>query len=271
MKKNVLVIAAVLTLAAGTPAVAGAKAKPVSLNTAAKRFVNKANASAKKKSGKTKLKVVIKGSVKWSEVGKAVSAIHCKNVRKNTEKAFRDEVLCRTSINPKFSWANVTLEKKGKNTVLEAVFKNNRMNKYSSYGKVNYIEQAEKKVDKYLNIFNGVFSKKMGKAQLGAFAVSYVHEVGARGNGDKTWYNEGYGRTCAKGVSGVSIKYNSCCCEGRAYAATKIMRILGFKKNECGVVRSDNHAWNWWKDEKGTVYFGDATDGRGIEAVYRET
>ena len=65
--------------------------------------------------------------------------------------------------------------------------------------------------------------------------------------------------SCAKGISEKGTK-GSTNCSGRADATTRVMRILGFKENECGVVYNyaTNHAWNWWK-VSGTIYVGDPT------------
>lgn len=230
--------------------------KLVSLDTAARKYVNKANASANKKKGTTSLKVSVKGSVSEGKFKKAVKAIHCKGLKSGTKAAFNDEVLCPV-------WSKLSADDNDKYTTFEVKFNNKKMHEYSSYGKVNYMKQAEKEIYSTLAIFEKDFGRKLTKAELGTFAVGYCGDNGGKhfgGNGVKDSKNgEDCTTSCAQGISDVSTK-GSTNCPGRADAATRVMRILGFKENECGVVYNyaTNHAWNWWK-VSGTIYVGDPT------------
>ncbi len=248
--------------------------KLVSLDTAARKYVNKANSSANKKKGTTSLKVSVKGSVSEEKFKKAVKAIHCKGLKSGTKAAFNDEVLCPV-------WSNLSVKRTGKYTTFKVKFNNKKMHGYSSYGKVNYMKQAEKEIYNTLAIFEKDFGRKLTKAELGTFAVGYCGLEGGLhfdGNGVK----DGQGSkdcttSCAKGISEKGTK-GSTNCSGRADATTRVMRILGFKENECGVVYNyaTNHAWNWWK-VSGTIYVGDPTsmgaffvDDKGKEIDWQE-
>ena len=248
--------------------------KLVSLDTAARKYVNKANASANKKKGTTSLKVSVKGSVSEGKFRAAVKAIHCKGLKSGTKAAFNDEVLCPV-------WSNLSVKRTGKYTTFKVKFNNKKMHGYSSYGKVNYMKQAEKEIYNTLGVFEKDFGRKLTKAELGTFAVGYCGMEGGLhfdGNGVK----DGQGgkdctTSCAKGISEKGTK-GSTNCSGRADATTRVMRILGFKENECGVVYNyaTNHAWNWWK-VSGTIYVGDPTsmgaffvDDKGKEIDWQE-
>mgnify|MGYP006906762564 CR=1 FL=1 len=237
--------------------------KLVSLDTAARKYVNKANASANKKKGTTSLKVSVKGSVSEGKFRNAVSKIHCKNVKKITAKVFKSEILCP-------NWSRLSVDDNDKYTTFEVKFNNKKMHNFSSYGKVNYFEEVEKKIYKNLAVFQKDFGRKLTKAELGTFAVGYCGNNGGRnsgGDGGRTYkdlggydsiYDHDYLDSCAKGIAGKESK--GVACAGLTKAATRVMRILGFKENECGVVNNDgtNHAWNWWK-VSGTIYVGDPT------------
>lgn len=248
--------------------------KLVSLDTAARKYVNKANASANKKKGTTSLKVSVKGSVSEGKFRAAVKAIHCKGLKSGTKAAFNDEVLCPV-------WSNLSVKRTGKYTTFKVKFNNKKMHGYSSYGKVNYMKQAEKEIYNTLGVFEKDFGRKLTKAELGTFAVGYCGMEGGLhfdGNGVK----DGQGgkdctTSCAKGISEKGTK-GSTNCSGRADATTRVMRILGFKENECGVVYNyaTNHAWNWWKVSR-TIYVGDPTsmgaffvDDKGKEIDWQE-
>lgn len=237
--------------------------KLVSLDTAARKYVNKANSSANKKKGTTSLTVSVKGSVSEGKFRNAVSKIHCKNVKKITAKVFKSEILCP-------NWSKLSVKDSGKYTTFKVKFNNKKMHNFSSYGKVNYFEEVEKKIYKNLAVFQKDFGRKLTKAELGTFAVGYCGNNGGRnsgGDGGRTYkdlggydsiYDHDYLDSCAKGIAGKESK--GVACAGLTKAATRVMRILGFKENECGVVNNDgtNHAWNWWK-VSGTIYVGDPT------------
>lgn len=265
--------------------------KLVSLDTAARKYVNKANASANKKKGTTSLKVSVKGSVSEGKFRAAVKAIHCKGLKSGTKAAFNDEVLCPV-------WSKLSVEDSGwyrksdgkyvnggKYTTFKVKFNNKKMHEYSSYGKVNYMKQAEKEIYNTLAIFEKDFGRKLTKAELGTFAVGYCGDNGGvhrGGNGgekynDGSIYNDAYLDSCAKGVTEKDTP-GWVACQGTANAATRVMRILGFKENECGIVYNDgtNHAWNWWK-VSGTIYVGDPSnmgaffvDDKGKEIDWQE-
>lgn len=252
--------------------------KLVSLDTAARKYVNKANASANKKKGTTSLKVSVKGSVSEGKFKKAVKAIHCRGLKSGTKAAFNDEVLCPV-------WSNLSVEDNDKYTTFEVKFNNKKMHEYSSYGKVNYMKQAEKEIYNTLAIFEKDFGRKLTKAELGTFAVGYCGDNGGKhcgGNGgekynDGSIYNDAYLDSCAKGVTEKGTP-GWVACQGTANATTRVMRILGFKENECGIVYNDgtNHAWNWWK-VSGTIYVGDPSnmgaffvDDKGKEIDWQE-
>ena len=226
--------------------------KLVSLDTAARKYVNKANASANKKKGTTSLTVSVKGSVSEGKFKKAVKAIHCKGLKSGTKAAFNDEVLCPV-------WSKLSVDDNGKYTTFKVKFDNKKMHGYSSYGKVNYMKQAEKEIYNTLAIFERDFDRKLTKAELGTFAVGYCGVEGGRhkgGNGGEK-YDGSYISSCARAIS-AGTKGPGVMCQGTADATTRVMRILGFKENECGVVYNDgtNHCWNWWK-VSGTIYVGD--------------
>lgn len=230
--------------------------KLVSLDTAARKYVNKANSSANKKKGTTSLKVSVKGSVSEGKFKKAVKAIHCKGLKSGTKAAFNDEVLCPV-------WSKLSVDDNDKYTTFKVKFNNKKMHRYSSYGKVNYMKQTEKEIYNTLAVFEKDFGRKLTKAELGTFAVGYCGMEGGLhfdGNGVKDGQGgEDCTTSCAKGISEKGTK-GSTNCSGRADATTRVMRILGFKENECGVVYNyaTNHAWNWWK-VSGTIYVGDPT------------
>ena len=113
--------------------------KLVSLDTAARKYVNKANSSANKKKGTTSLTVSVKGSVSEGKFKKAVKAIHCKGLKSGTKAAFNDEVLCPV-------WSKLSVYDNEKYTTFKVKFDNKKMHGYSSYGKVNYMKQAEKEI-----------------------------------------------------------------------------------------------------------------------------
>lgn len=239
--------------------------KLVSLDTAARKYVNKANASANKKKGTTSLKVGVKGSVSEGKFRNAVSKIHCKNVKKITAKVFKSEILCPV-------WSKLSVKDNGKYTTFKVKFNNKKMHNFSSYGKVNYFEEVEKKIYKNLAVFQKDFGKETmaKKSQLGAFAVAYCAvgggcNQGGDGGTTSSKYKAYNLDVCAKGLVGKSAK--STMCQGVSCGIVRVMRILGFKENECGTVavRSANHMWNWWKDGD-QVYFGDGQDG-GIDFV----
>lgn len=259
MKKNIiltLATATVLTLVSSVNT--EAKIKAVSLDSAAKKYVATANSSANKKSGKTKVTIVVKGKVTRGKFGAAVANIRCKNVRKGTKDAFKDEMLC-----PLWSDLEKKYSSKTKATTFTVEFNNKKMNQFSSYGKTNWIEKAEKKVDSELAVFKKAFGEDVmkQKSQLGAFAVSYVHAH--EGCGDGGYYNRGWTGSCAKGVNGESWGGN---CSGKLNAVVRVMHILGFSYDDCGGIfnYATNHGWNWWKDENGKLYMGDATCGVGF-------
>ncbi len=242
--------------------------KLISLDTAARKYVNKANASANKKKGTTSLKVSVKGSVSEGKFRNAVSKIHCKNVKKITAKVFKSEILCP-------NWSKLSVKNSGKYTTFKVKFNNKKMHTFSSYGKVNYFEEVEKKIYKNLAIFQKDFGKEtmVKKSQLGAFAVAYCGKGGGLNNGGDGGAT--YGKNseyknynldvCAKGLVNKTPK--SVQCQGVSCGIVRVMRILGFKENECGTVAvttsKANHMWNWWKDGD-QVYFGDGQDG-GID------
>lgn len=293
IKAVIIATALAMTVTAATAMTVTAKKKAkktvvklVSLDTAARKYVNKANASANKKKGTTSLTVSIKGSVSEGKFKKAVKAIHCKGLKSGTKAAFNDEVLCPV-------WSKLSVEDSGwyrksdgkyvnggKYTTFKVKFDNKKMHGYSSYGKVNYMKQAEKEIYNTLAIFEKDFGRKLTKAELGTFAVGYCGMEGGRhkgGNGVKDSKNgEDCTTSCAQGISiGTSGSTN---CSGMADAATRVMRILGFKENECGIVYNDgtNHAWNWWK-VSGTIYVGDPSnmgaffvDDKGKEIDWQE-
>lgn len=246
--------------------------KLVSLDTAARKYVNKANASANKKKGTTSLKVSVKGSVSEGKFRAAVKAIHCKGLKSGTKAAFNDEVLCPV-------WSNLSVKRTGKYTTFKVKFNNKKMHGYSSYGKVNYMKQAEKEIYNTLAIFEKDFGRKLTKAELGTFAVGYCGDEGGLhrgGDGGSKWKGD-YTNNCAKGISEEGTK-GGANCETKANAATRVMRILGFKENECGIVYNyaTNHGWNWWK-VSGTIYVGDPTsmgaffvDDKGKEIDWQE-
>ena len=246
--------------------------KLVSLDTAARKYVNKANASANKKKGTTSLTVSIKGSVSEGKFKKAVKAIHCKGLKSGTKAAFNDEVLCPV-------WSKLSVDDNDKYTTFEVKFNNKKMHEYSSYGKVNYMKQAEKEIYNTLAIFEKDFGRKLTKAELGTFAVGYCGQRGGLhfgGDGGSKWKGD-YINNCAKGISEKGTK-GGANCETKANAATRVMRILGFKENECGIVYNyaTNHGWNWWK-VSGTIYVGDPSnmgaffvDDKGKEIDWQE-
>lgn len=226
--------------------------KLVSLDTAARKYVNKANASANKKKGTTSLTVSVKGSVSEGKFKKAVKAIHCKGLKSGTKAAFNDEVLCPV-------WSKLSVEDSGwyrksdgkyvnggKYTTFKVKFDNKKMHGYSSYGKVNYMKQAEKEIYNTLAVFEKDFGRKLTKAELGTFAVGYCGDNGGKhcgGNGgekynDGSIYNDAYLDSCAKGVTEKGTP-GWVACQGTANATTRVMRILGFKENECGIVYND--------------------------------
>ena len=262
IKAVIIATALAMTVTATTATTVTAKKKAkktvvklVSLDTAARKYVNKANASANKKKGTTSLTVNVKGSVSEGKFKKAVKAIHCKGLKSGTKAAFNDEVLCPV-------WSKLSVDDNDKYTTFEVKFNNKKMHEYSSYGKVNYMKQAEKEIYSTLAIFEKDFGRKLTKAELGTFAVGYCGDKGGvhrGGNGVKDGQGgEDCTTSCAQGISiGTSGSTN---CSGKADAVTRVMRILGFKENECGVVYNyaTNHAWNWWK-VSGTIYVGDPT------------
>lgn len=281
IKAVIIATALAMTVTAATAMTVTAKKKAkktvvklVSLDTAARKYVNKANASANKKKGTTSLKVSVKGSVSEGKFKKAVKAIHCKGLKSGTKAAFNDEVLCPV-------WSKLSVDDNDKYTTFEVKFNNKKMHEYSSYGKVNYMKQAEKEIYNTLAIFEKDFGRKLTKAELGTFAVGYCGMEGGLhfdGNGVKDGQGgEDCTTSCAKGISEKGTK-GSTNCSGRADATTRVMRILGFKENECGVVYNyaTNHAWNWWK-VSGTIYVGDPTsmgaffvDDKGKEIDWQE-
>lgn len=93
--------------------------KLVSLDTAARKYVNKANSSANKKKGTTSLKVSVKGSVSEGKFKKAVKAIHCKGLKSGTKAAFNDEVLCPV-------WSKLSVDDNDKYTTFKVKFNNRR-------------------------------------------------------------------------------------------------------------------------------------------------
>lgn len=235
--------------------------KLVSLDTAARKYVNKANASANKKSGTTSLTVSVKGSVSEGKFRNAVSKIHCKNVKKITAKVFKSEILCP-------NWSKLSVDDNDKYTTFEVKFNNKKMHNFSSYGKVNYFEEVEKKIYKNLAVFEKDFGKETmaKKSQLGAFAVAYCsmgggHNSGGDGGATSSGEYKAYNLdVCAKGLVNKTPK--STMCQGISCGIVRVMRILGFKEDECGTVavRAANHMWNWWKDGD-QVYFGDGQFG----------
>ena len=283
-------LAMTVTAATATTVTAKKKAKKtvvklVNLDTAARKYVNKANASANKKKGTTSLKVSVKGSVSEGKFKKAVKAIHCKGLKSGTKAAFNDEVLCPV-------WSKLSVEDSGwyrksdgkyvnggKYTTFKVKFNNKKMHEYSSYGKVNYMKQTEKEIYNTLAIFEKDFGRKLTKAELGTFAVGYCGDEGGLhrgGDGGSKWKGD-YTNNCAKGISEEGTK-GGANCETKANAATRAMRILGFKENECGIVYNyaTNHGWNWWK-VSGTIYVGDPTsmgaffvDDKGKEIDWQE-
>ena len=189
--------------------------KLVSLDTAARKYVNKANASANKKKGTTSLKVSVKGSVSEEKFKKAVKAIHCKGLKSGTKAAFNDEVLCPV-------WSNLSVKRTGKYTTFKVKFNNKKMHGYSSYGKVNYMKQAEKEIYNTLAIFEKDFGRKLTKAELGTFAVGYCGDEGGLhrgGDGGSKWKGD-YTNNCAKGISEKGTK-GGANCETKANAATR--------------------------------------------------
>lgn len=265
---KVVMIATALAMAVPTTATtvtAKKKAKKtvvklVSLDTAARKYVNKANDSANKKKGTTSLTLSVKGSVSEGQFRAAVSKIHCKNVKKITATVFKSEILCP-------NWSKLSVKDSGKYTTFKVKFNNKKMHGYSSYGKVNYFEEVEKKIYKNLAVFQKDFGKETmsKKSQLGAFAVAYCAVGGGcngSGDGGATSSKYSYANldVCAKGLVDKTPK--SVECQGVSCGIVRVMRILGFKENECGTVavRSANHMWNWWKDGD-QVYFGDGQDG----------
>ena len=283
-------LAMTVTAANATTVTAKKKAKKtvvklVSLDTAARKYVNKANSSANKKKGTTSLKVSVKGSVSEGKFKKAVKAIHCKGLKSGTKAAFNDEVLCPV-------WSKLSVEDSGwyrksdgkyvnggKYTTFKVKFDNKKMHGYSSYGKVNYMKQAEKEIYNTLGVFEKDFGRKLTKAELGTFAVGYCGQRGGLhfgGDGGRK-HNGDYVKSCAKGISEDDTK-GGANCMAKANAATRVMRILGFKENECGIVANyaTNHDWNWWK-VSGTIYVGDPSnmgaffvDDKGKEIDWQE-
>ena len=275
IKMVILATALAMTVTATTATTVTAKKKAkktvvklVSLDTAARKYVNKANASANKKKGTTSLTVSVKGSVSEGKFKKAVKAIHCKGLKSGTKAAFNDEVLCPV-------WSKLSVEDSGwyrksdgkyvnggKYTTFKVKFDNKKMHGYSSYGKVNYMKQAEKEIYNTLAIFEKDFGRKLSKAELGTFAVGYCGQRGGLhfgGDGGRK-HNGDYVKSCAKGISEDDTK-GGANCMAKANAATRVMRILGFKENECGIVANyaTNHDWNWWK-VSGTIYVGDPSN-----------
>ena len=263
IKAVIIATALAMTVTATTATTVTAKKKAkktvvklVSLDTAARKYVNKANASANKKKGTTSLTVNVKGSVSEGKFKKAVKAIHCKGLKSGTKAAFNDEVLCPV-------WSKLSVDDSGwyrksdgkyvnggKYTTFEVKFNNKKMHEYSSYGKVNYMKQAEKEIYNTLAIFEKDFGRKLTKAELGTFAVGYCGQRGGLhfgGDGGRK-HNGDYVKSCAKGISEDDTK-GGANCMAKANAATRVMRILGFKENECGIVANyaTNHDWNWWK------------------------
>ena len=283
-------LAMTVTAATATTVTAKKKAKKtvvklVSLDTAARKYVNKANSSANKKKGTTSLTVSVKGSVSEGKFKKAVKAIHCKGLKSGTKAAFNDEVLCPV-------WSKLSVEDSGwyrksdgkyvnggKYTTFKVKFNNKKMHEYSSYGKVNYMKQAEKEIYSTLAIFEKDFGRKLTKAELGTFAVGYCGQRGGLhfgGDGGRK-HNGDYVKSCAKGISEDDTK-GGANCMAKANAATRVMRILGFKEDECGIVANyaTNHDWNWWK-VSGTIYVGDPSnmgaffvDDKGKEIDWQE-
>ena len=285
IKAVIIATALAMTVTATTATTVTAKKKAkktvvklVSLDTAARKYVSKANSSANKKKGTTGLTVSVKGSVSEGKFKKAVKAIHCKGLKSGTKAAFNDEVLCPV-------WSKLSVDDNGKYTTFKVKFDNKKMHGYSSYGKVNYMKQAEKEIYNTLAIFEKDFGRKLTKAELGTFAVGYCGDNGGKhcgGNGgekynDGSIYNDAYLDSCAKGVTEKGTP-GWVACQGTANATTRVMRILGFKENECGIVYNDgtNHAWNWWK-VSGTIYVGDPSnmgaffvDDKGKEIDWQE-
>lgn len=259
IKVAIIATALAMTVTATTATTVTAKKKAkktavklVSLDTAARKYVNKANSSANKKKGTTSLTVSVKGSVSEGKFKKAVKAIHCKGLKSGTKAAFNDEVLCPV-------WSKFSVKRTGKYTTFKVKFNNKKMHGYSSYGKVNYMKQTEKEVYNTLAIFEKDFGRKLTKAELGTFAVGYCGMEGGRhkgGDGGRK-YDGSYISSCARAIS-TGTKGPGVMCQGTADATTRVMRILGFKENECGIVYNDgtNHCWNWWK-VSGTIYVGD--------------
>lgn len=261
-------LAMAVTATTATTVTAKKKAKKtvvklVSLDTAARKYVNKANASANKKKGTTSLTVSVKGSVSEGKLRNAVSKIRCKNVKKITATVFKSEILCP-------NWSKLSVKDSGKYTTFKVKFNNKKMHNFSSYGKVNYFEEVEKKIYKNLAVFQKDFGKETmsKKSQLGAFAVAYCAvgggcNQGGDGGATSSKYKAYNLDVCAKGLVGKSAK--STMCQGVSCGIVRVMRILGFKEDECGVTFDDSHMWNWWKDGD-QVYFGDGQDG-GIDFV----
>lgn len=262
-------LAMAVTATTATTVTAKKKAKKtvvklVSLDTAARKYVNKANASANKKKGTTSLTVSVKGSVSEGKLRNAVSKIRCKNVKKITATVFKSEILCP-------NWSKLSVKDSGKYTTFKVKFNNKKMHNFSSYGKVNYFEEVEKKIYKNLAVFEKDFGKETmaKKSQLGAFAVAYCsmgggHNSGGDGGATSSGEYKAYNLdVCAKGLVNKTPK--STMCQGISCGIVRVMRILGFKENECGVTFDDSHMWNWWKDGD-QVYFGDGQDG-GIDFV----
>lgn len=262
IKAVILATALAMTVTAATATTVTAKKKAkktvvklVSLDTAARKYVNKANASANKKKGTTSLKVSVKGSVSEGKFKKAIKAIHCKGLKSGTKAAFNDEVLCTV-------WSKLSVDDNGKYTTFKVKFNNKKMHEYSSYGKVNYMKQTEKEIYNTLAVFEKDFGRKLTKAELGTFAVGYCGKEGGNnsdGDGGRK-YDGYYVRSCAKGISQKGTKGPGVLCAGTANATVRVMRILGFKENECGIVynHATDHDWNWWK-VSGTIYVGDPT------------
>lgn len=256
-------LAMAVTATTATTVTAKKKAKKtvvklVSLDTAARKYVNKANASANKKKGTTSLTVSVKGSVSEGKLRNAVSKIRCKNVKKITATVFKSEILCP-------NWSKLSVKDSGKYTTFKVKFNNKKMHNFSSYGKVNYFEEVEKKIYKNLAVFQKDFGKETmsKKSQLGAFAVAYCSRGGGcnrGGDGGATSSKYSYANldVCAKGLAGSKVKATEC--QGVSCGIVRVMRILGFKENECGVTFDDGHMWNWWKDGD-QVYFGDGQNG----------
>lgn len=262
-------LAMAVTATTATTVTAKKKAKKtvvklVSLDTAARKYVNKANASANKKKGTTSLTVSVKGSVSEGKLRNAVSKIRCKNVKKITATVFKSEILCP-------NWSKLSVKDSGKYTTFKVKFNNKKMHNFSSYGKVNYFEEVEKKIYKNLAVFQKDFGKETmsKKSQLGAFAVAYCsigggcNRGGDGGASSSGKYSYASLDVCAKGLVGKSAKSTEC--QGVSCGIVRVMRILGFKEDECGVTFDDDHMWNWWKDGD-QVYFGDGQDG-GIDFV----